>query len=140
MGPDPTVNDAEIVDPVFKMRLLSPFDLIIPLFPIPPAPTRRSPFDVIPPSNTVSTPSVPTEVKPAIVVIVFCVVVCTVPVRSPLNTPAILPIPVIVGDVNVLFVNVCVAISDTNVELPPFGSISSLDANSLCGCDLIFCP
>ena len=32
----------------------------------------------------------------------------TAPVISPVNVPAIAPVPVIVGEVNVLFVSVCV--------------------------------
>ena len=35
----------------------------------------------------------------------------TSPVKSPVNVPAIAPVPVIVGEVNVLFVRVCVAAS-----------------------------
>ena len=35
----------------------------------------------------------------------------TSPVKSPVNVPAIEPVPVIVGDVSDLFVNVCVAVS-----------------------------
>ena len=35
----------------------------------------------------------------------------TSPVKSPVNVPAIAPVPVMVGDVNDLFVRVCVAVS-----------------------------
>ena len=35
----------------------------------------------------------------------------TSPVKSPVNVPAIAPVPVIVGEVNDLFVSVCVAVS-----------------------------
>ena len=35
----------------------------------------------------------------------------TSPVMSPVNVPAIAPVPVIVGEVNDLFVRVCVALS-----------------------------
>ena len=35
----------------------------------------------------------------------------TSPVKPPVNVPAIAPVPVIVGDVSVLFVSVCVSAS-----------------------------
>ena len=35
----------------------------------------------------------------------------TSPVKSPVNVPAIAPVPVIVGEVNDLFVSVCVVVS-----------------------------
>ena len=37
--------------------------------------------------------------------------VSALPVKSPVNVPAIAPVPVIVGDVNVLFVNVCTSVN-----------------------------
>ena len=43
------------------------------------------------------------------IVIAACEDVVTSPVISPVKVPAIAPVPVIVGEVNVLLVNVCVA-------------------------------
>jgi len=43
-------------------------------------------------------------------------------------------VPVIVGAVRVLFVNVSVDILDTNVELPPVGNVNTSDAPAECGC------
>ena len=37
----------------------------------------------------------------------------TLPVTLPINAPAIEPVPVIVGEVNVLFVNICVSVNWT---------------------------
>ena len=50
------------------------------------------------------------------VILAILVAVSALPVKSPVNVPAISPVPVIVGDVNDLFVRVWVAVSWTISE------------------------
>ena len=74
---------------------------------------------VVPPTIP-STSPVTAPINPVLAVIVVPVIAAgvvpptipsTLPVKAPVNVPAIEPAPVIVGAVNVLFVNVCVSVN-----------------------------
>ena len=77
------------------------------------------------PDAVVSDPLEPNDFKPVIVLILGCEAVNTIPVtlpvtlpvtspfKLPVNAPAIAPEPVMVGDINFLFVNVCVLVNWT---------------------------
>ena len=68
-----------------------------------------------------------------LVILAIFVAVSAFPVKLPVNTPAIEPVPVIVGDVNVLFVNVCIVSNWTIslfVILAIFVAVSALPVKS----------